>query len=170
REALAAELQRLAYRADALIIDTAAGIGANVTRFLRLADDIIVVTTPSIAAVLDALGAIQAAGERGCRGRINVLVNRCRGEEEGREVFGRLARAAERLTGGVPGFLGHIPEDEHLESAFQKGVPVTSFSPACRASRQIRQVAGVILAERQNPATQDRERCLDLLGAASGAG
>lgn len=170
REALAGELQRLAYCADSLIIDTAAGIGANVTRMLRLADDIVVVATPNIASGLDALGVIQAAGERGCRGRISVLVNRCRGEEEAREVFDRIARAAHRVTGRTPGFLGHVPEDEHLEAAFQRGVPITSFSPACRAARQFRQVAGVILAERQNPITRDRECRLDLLGEAAGAG
>lgn len=170
REELAGELQRLGYRTDTLIIDTGAGIGANVTRMLRLADDIIVVTTPNIAAVMDALGVIQAAEERGCRGKISILVNRCRCEEEGREVFDRLARAAQRLTGKMPAFLGYIPEDEHLESSFQKGVPITSFSPACRASRQIRHVASVILAEREQPAARDRESFLQLLGEAARAG
>jgi flagellar biosynthesis protein FlhG len=170
REELAGELQRLGNRTDSLIIDTGAGIGANVTRMLRLADDIVVVTTPNIAAGMDALGAIQAAEERGCRGRITVLVNRCRCEDEGREVFGRLARAAQRLTGKTPGFLGYVPEDEHLEASFQKGVPITSFSPACRASRQIRHIASVILAERENPTTRDRESFLQLFGEAARAG
>jgi flagellar biosynthesis protein FlhG len=170
REELAGELQRLGNRTDSLIIDTGAGIGANVTRMLRMADDIVVVTTPNIAAGMDALGVIQAAEERGCRGRITVLVNRCRCEEEGREVFGRLSRAAHQLTGKTPAFLGYIPEDEHLEASFQKGVPITSFSPACRASRQIRHIASVILAERGNPAARDRESLLQLLGEAARAG
>jgi flagellar biosynthesis protein FlhG len=170
REGLAGELQRLGNRTDSLIIDTGAGIGANVTRMLRLADDIVVVTTPNIAAGMDALGVIQAAAEHGCLGRIAVLVNRCRNEEQGREVFGRLARAAHQLTGTMPAFLGFIPEDDHLEAAFQKGVPITTFSPACRASRQIRHIASVILAEREHPAPRDRESFLQLLGETAHAG
>lgn len=170
REELAGELQKLGHHTDTLIIDTGAGIGANVTRMLRLADDIMIVTTPNIAAGIDALGALQAAEECGCRGRVTVLVNRCRGEEEGREVFDRLARAAQRLTGKTPIFLGYIPEDEHLEASFQKGVPITSFSPACRASRQIRHIASIILAERERPANRDRESYLQLLGEAARAG
>lgn len=166
REALAAQLQRLAYRTDTLILDTAAGIGANVTRLLRLADDILVVATPNIASGVDALGVIQAASACGCRGRINILVNRCRDEEEGREVFCSLARAAHRLTGQEPWFLGHIPEDPHLEESFQRGVPVTSLFPGCRASRRIRSIAGAIRANRRAPLTRDRESFLQLLGAA----
>jgi flagellar biosynthesis protein FlhG len=169
REALAGELQRLGSRTDSLIIDTGAGIGANVTRMLRLADDIVVVTTPNIPAGMDALGVIQVAADLGCPGRTSVLVNRCRNEEEGREVFGRLARAAHQVTGMEPAFLGYIPEDDHLEASFQKGVPVTSFSPACRASRQIRHLASVILAEREHPAPRGGESFLQLLGEAAHA-
>ena len=98
-----------------------------------------------------------------------MLVNRCRCEEEGREVFGRLSRAAHRLTGKTPAFLGYLPEDEHLEASFQKGVPITSFSRSA-GRRAIRHIASVILAERENPAARDRESFLQLLGEAARAG
>jgi flagellar biosynthesis protein FlhG len=170
REALAAELGKLAYHTDTLVIDTAAGISSAVTRFLRLADDIVVVTTPNVAAGVDALGAIQAAAAANCSGRVTVLVNRCRDGVQAREVFERLARAAGELTGRAPGFLGHLTEDERLEESFQRGVPVTSLHPASRPARQFRRLARTVLAERRDPAHRERDAYLQLLGEPARAG
>ncbi len=148
REELAGEIRKLYYHADALIIDTGSGISENVLRFLRLADDIIVVVTPNIASGVDALGVIQAVEEEGCPGKINVLVNRCKDEMEAREVFLRLHRALAGMTRNALWYLGHVPEDPHLEESFQKGIPVTSLFSGCRASRQIRHIAQAVMKDR----------------------
>ena len=65
------ELMGLANDFDILLIDTGAGISAQVMHFLALAHEMIVVTTPNLAAILDAYGVIKVARE-GSASRANL--------------------------------------------------------------------------------------------------
>jgi flagellar biosynthesis protein FlhG len=170
RETLAAEVRKLYYHTDTIVIDTGSGISANVMRFLNLANEIVVVAAPNSASLIDALGVIRTAAESGIEGRINVLVNRCRGQDEGREVFSKLSRSVLRLTGRSLRYLGFVPEDRHLEESFQRGVPVTSLYAACRASCQIRSIARALLAGRQTSQPQDQDDVFQLFRGLAGAG
>lgn len=164
RESLAQEVKKLYYHADSMIIDTGSGISSNVMTFLRLADEIIVVVTPNVASCVDALGVIRAALEEGCPGRINVLVNRCLDEEEARSLFCKLYRSIHGLTGRSAWYLGHVPEDPRMEQSFQRGMPVTSLSSSCRASRQIRHIARFILSDKRDVEWKENDRIIRIFG------
>ncbi len=151
RERLAAELRNLYYSTDTIVIDTGSGISEKVLRFLRLVDDIIVVVTPNVASCIDALAIVRAAAGEVWGGRVNVIVNRCRDEAAAEDVFCRLSKAAVRLGAPSPRYLGHVLEDHRVEEAYQEGMPVTSLSPACGASRCIRKIARTILSDRRDP-------------------
>jgi len=150
RERLAAELRSLDSSTDTIVIDTGSGISEKVLRFLRLADDIIVVVTPNVASCIDGLAILRTAAREMWGGRVNVIVNRCRGEREAEDLFCSLSKAAVGLGAPPPWYLGHVPEDHRVEEAYQEGMPVTSLSSACRASRCIRKIARTILSDRRD--------------------
>lgn len=57
---LLAELGRLDYYYDYMLLDTGAGISQNVTTFLLAADDAIIVTSPEPTALTDAYGVLKS--------------------------------------------------------------------------------------------------------------
>ena len=123
------ELAALGEAFDVMIIDTGAGISSQVTRFLAMADEIVVVTTPNIAATLDAYGVIKVMREEAMRGNVHLL----------REPGGRRAAVARR-GGKNPRMLRPLfevfPGDTGECDARQRGggsKPDPQADPALRA-------------------------------------
>ena len=99
RRALLEHLAALEHVADDLVIDTAAGLGANVMAFVAAASRVLVVTTPEPTAMTDAYGMIKAlnAGSPGLG--LSLVVNMVVSEAEGRNVFDRMNRVSRTFLG-----------------------------------------------------------------------
>ncbi|NLL12381.1 MAG: MinD/ParA family protein [Fibrobacter sp.] len=74
---------------DFMIIDTGAGIGANVIRFASRADQVVLVMSPEPTSLADAYAMVKVLYEKGAR-RIQTLVNMAVSERDGVETFDRL--------------------------------------------------------------------------------
>lgn len=119
--------------AHVAIIDSAPGLGAEALGALKSADEVLVVTTPDMPAVVDTLKTIRAAQHYGVSVR-GAIINRSHGDEHelSAENVGKLL--------GVP-ILGSIPEDIAVRESLRMKHPVVFSHPDSAATTAIRQCA-----------------------------
>ncbi|MEM6551901.1 MAG: MinD/ParA family protein [Planctomycetota bacterium] len=141
RERLIDQFDRLDRLADVVLIDTGAGVGANVLGFAAAADRVLVVTTPEPTAITDAYAVIKTAHQRRPGLDVHVLVNMVRDEREAHAVFDRIAMVCHRFLGLMPTYAGYLPADEHVSQAVRARRPFTVMAPAAPASQCVRALA-----------------------------
>ena len=134
RRALLEHLAALEHVADDLVIDTAAGLGANVMAFVAAASRVLVVTTPEPTAMTDAYGMIKAlnAGSPGLG--LSLVVNMVVSEAEGRNVFDRMNRVSRTFLGRSLQWGGAVPFDDAVREAIRHRVPFTLYAPGAPAA------------------------------------
>ncbi len=128
---------------DFIIIDTAAGIGKNVTRYLEAADEIIVITTPDPTSITDAYVMIKLLRKRG-KNNINVVVNMVKNRAEADDIFEHIMAISEKFLKFTPNYLGFCPKDPLLVKAVRKRMPIINLFPYASFSKQIVKIAGKI--------------------------
>ena len=134
---LTGELNRLLPRFDVILLDTGAGISQHVVHFMHMAQDILVVTTPDLTAVLDAYGAIKVGREARVGGRFGILVNNAESPEEAARVFERISTCAQRFLQFTPTALGHVIRDDEVRKSNQLRRPLVLAQPAHPAARAL---------------------------------
>lgn len=150
-ERLGRELTRLAGDFDVLLIDTGAGISAQVMHFLALAHEIIVVATPNLAATLDAYGVIKVAREAKLGAEISILVNQTEDDAEAGAIFARLSGCTHRFLGFLPGSLGSLRRDHAVEAANQSRQPLVLAQPESENTRRFLAMSARLLAAAPAP-------------------
>src|SRR5690606_23371580 len=75
RQALLDQLAALERVADVILIDTGAGISANVVGFAAAAHTIVVTTTPEPTAITDGYGMIKSLWSQVSEAHVQVVVN-----------------------------------------------------------------------------------------------
>ena len=131
-----------------VFLDLGAGIAANVRELSALARMKLVVTTPEPTALTDCyalmkvLNASQGIADFAC------IVNCV--QEEGEEAFTvqRLGGACSRFLGFEPRFLGAVRQDPAVAKAVCLREPLLRRFPESPAARDMRAIAGRLLAER----------------------
>ncbi len=144
---LAKEILGLAGIFDVVVIDTGAGISAQVTQFLQIAHEIVVVTTPNIAAILDAYGVVKVVRESRLPARISLLVNQVRDEVEAGATFDRIMSCAQRFLAFEPENLGFVKRESAVEKANQNRQPLLIAHPASANARRIRDSAARLTSQ-----------------------
>lgn len=155
-ERLGGELAEMGNEFDQMIIDTGAGISAQVTEFLAMADDILVVTTPNIAATLDAYGVIKVAREEGMRGRIHILVNQADSEPQAAQVAEKIRACAQRFLDYAPEILGGLTRDAAVEEANQTRRPLLISRPGDPNAAAIARIAARLCAPENQARPEER--------------
>ncbi len=122
-------LRALKHSLDYLIVDTGAGLSPQVLGFLLQAQDIVIVTTPNIAATLDAYGLVKTIHERGMSGTVRLLVNQCKDEAEAHAVADKIQQCATHFLGERPELLGYLTRDEAVEECNQQRHPLVRRLP-----------------------------------------
>ena len=131
---------------DVMIIDTGAGIGANVIRFILAADDVVVVTTPEPTAMTDAYGIIKTITAHKARSSIKLLVNRVASEKHAQQVVERLNNVTRRFMGGLRlDIIGYVPVDPLIEKSIFQQRPHLISNPGAKSANLIRATANRIL-------------------------
>jgi flagellar biosynthesis protein FlhG len=114
---LAREIGSLEPDYDIILFDLAAGVSAQIMRFLKPAHEVILVTNPEITALFDAYGLIkclslEAGGEPF---EVQVVMNRVRDREDALGAMQRLRHAVAKHLGTMRlNYLGYIPFDRYL--------------------------------------------------------
>ncbi len=146
---------RFAQNYDLLILDTGAGIGSAVTVFLEPAAEVLVVTTPNLAATLDAYGMIKVMHELRLGATVRLLVNQAGTRREATEVFDRLAACARRFLASAPESAGYLRRDLHLEAANQQRTPLVLSEPDSHNARRFQSLATAFIDESTSPPRHD---------------
>jgi flagellar biosynthesis protein FlhG len=136
-----AELSAMENESDFLIIDTAAGIGHNVTSVLHAASAVMIVTTPDPTAVVDAYATLKVLHRESPTKPVWLVVNDVVGVGDAEQTFTQIASAATRFLQHPLEHLGTIPRDAELAEAVRKQIPVVYFAPQSPASRSLRLIA-----------------------------
>lgn len=129
RESLIAELDKLQHRSDIIMIDTGAGIHAQVVTFCLAADHTLVVTTPEPTAMTDAYAMIKILAARTYTGRISLLVNMADTLLEGRKTYRQISEAASRFLNTAVYDAGVLCRDDLVGKAVRQRQPVVLAYP-----------------------------------------
>lgn len=117
KQQIFAEIQALEAHYDLLLIDTGAGIADNVVHLNRVAQKMVVVTTPEPHALTDAYALIKVMAEEQGLKSPNLLVNMARSDLEAAKVYERVAEVAKRFLNIQVNYLGHVPLDPQVPKA-----------------------------------------------------
>lgn len=131
----------ISHDIDVLLIDTAAGIADGVTSFCRAAQEVVVVVCDEPASITDAYALIKVLNRDHNVVRFRILANMAHTVQEGREVYGKLVKAAERFLDVTLDYLGAVPYDEYLRKAVQKQRAVVEAYPRSKASQAFKNLA-----------------------------
>jgi flagellar biosynthesis protein FlhG len=136
-----AELSAMEDGSDFLFIDTAAGIGHNVTTVLHAAAAVIIVTTPDPTAVVDAYATLKVVHRAQPTKPVWLIVNDVVGIGDAEQTFAQIQAAANRFLQHPLEHLGTIPRDPELAEAVRRQIPVLYHAPQSPASRSLRLIA-----------------------------
>ncbi len=145
RKRIVADLDSLSESADAIIIDTGAGIGRNVLSFTSTADHVVIVTTPEPTAITDAYAVLKVlvrcgtnAGSGGVGGaRISVMVNMVKNRDEAKQVHERIASVARQFLKTDVAFAGYVVTDAAVQQSVRKRAPFVQQYPNSAAAQCI---------------------------------
>ncbi len=144
---LLTQLAALERLADVVVIDTSAGLSANVLAFAAAAHRVLVTTTPEPTAITDSYGMIKALLGQAPKARIELVVNMVSQEQEASSVFDRIDRVSRTFLKRSIDYAGAIPMDDQVREAVRQRVPFVLYAPdtpATEAMRRLaRRVAGV---------------------------
>src|SRR5207247_236841 len=141
---LLAEIDGLEDSLDVLLVDTAAGISANVLYFTAAPAATLVGVTPEPAALTDAYALVKVLATRYGRREFLVAVNMAAGAADAEAAFRRLARVAERFLRVRLEYQGYVPYDDALPRAVRHQHPVVLAAPGSPASQALVALAGRI--------------------------
>ena len=129
------ELDSVDEAADALIIDTGAGIGRNVLSFTSTADHVVIVTTPEPTAITDAYAVMKVLVRCGTAGKISVMVNMVKNRDEALQVHERIASVARQFIKTDVAFSGYVVADAAVQQAVRKRAPFVQQYPNSAAAQ-----------------------------------
>jgi len=127
-----------------VIIDTASGFGTGPAGFAAGSDELLVVTTAEITAIVDAYAALKIAVGRKRDTAAGVIVNNVPSFREGEDAFGKLKAAAHRFLNMKLRYYGAVPADSCVQKAIADQEPVVIRYPDCAAAHSLGRVAGEI--------------------------
>jgi flagellar biosynthesis protein FlhG len=136
-----AQLDGVLADVDVFLIDSAAGISANVLDFSVTAHEIFVVVTPEPTSITDAYALMKVLSLKYTGRHCKLLVNMVSSEQEGREIHRQLNLVAEKFLGITVEYFGSIPYDERLTTCVKRQKVMTEFFPEADTSRCLRQLA-----------------------------
>lgn len=139
--AFISQLAGLSRDTDFLIFDTGAGLDNRVLTFLKIAQEVILVTTPDPTAVTDAYAMIKVANRRVHDPFIRVLVNMAASEKEAASVFSSLEWITSSYLKRDLSYLGSVRHDFQAAAAVRKRQALMSCAPSSWAAQDFRTVA-----------------------------
>jgi flagellar biosynthesis protein FlhG len=129
------QLSQLIKDFDIVLIDTAAGISANVLFFNINADEVMVVVTPEPTSITDAYALMKVLSVKYGTDHFKLVVNAATSEQEADEVFRQLSLVADRFLNIRIEYYGRIGLDEKLKKGVRRQKVVSEMAPLAKASR-----------------------------------
>ena len=138
--------------ADYVIVDSAAGLGEEATSVMKIADELIIVTNPEIAAITDALKTVKLAEELK-KPVLGIIITRVRKDK----IEMQPETVKEMLEAPI---LGMIPEDLDLQRSLNYKDAVVNAYPKSKSSRAYKEIAAKLL-EVPYDSDKDKEKVIN---------
>jgi flagellar biosynthesis protein FlhG len=130
---------------DVLLIDTGAGVGANVLGLVMPADEIVVVTTPEPTAITDAYGMIKSIVANGQEKIIKLIVNRVPSAIEAKRVSDRLASISAQFLKTEIDCIGFVFEENLVQKSIRSQRPHVVQYPGSKSSACMNHIAARLM-------------------------
>ena len=144
REAFLAQIGELEGY-DVMLIDTSAGIGANVLGFALASDDILVVTTPEPTAITDAYAMIKSILMHEANKPVHLLVNRVSSTTEAKMVAKRLRNIVSRFLNADLENIGFIFEEDLVQKSVASQRPLVTTYPSAKSTNCISHIGSHLI-------------------------
>jgi flagellar biosynthesis protein FlhG len=139
--AFSRELGALAAREDVVLLDLGAGIAPATMLTMLGADQVVLVTQPEIAALVDAYAVIKCVAQLNERAQLQVVVNRVGTPGRGELAFQRLTEVAKQHVGVQLHYLGEIADDVAVTQHRLGQLPLVATEADAPTSRHLRALA-----------------------------
>ncbi|MBA3317375.1 MAG: AAA family ATPase [Gemmatimonadales bacterium] len=139
RARLHCRLVGLSQQYEVVVVDAGAGIEGVVRAATLGADRILLVTAPEPTALMDAHALVKMLSLQVPYVRIDVFVNRCAGEDEGKGAFVRLAAASEQFLNRRLHLAGILLEERQVAVAVREPRHFLARLMETRAAQCIRE-------------------------------
>lgn len=132
---------------DVMIIDNGAGISKETLSFMTFAHEVILVTTPEPTAITDAYRVLKSLSHYDLKASAKLIVNKVSSKEIGEEAYEKLYNTCVNFLQIKLENCGYIFDDIKMEKAIMNQEPVLLSYPQSISSRNIEQIADIILEE-----------------------
>jgi flagellar biosynthesis protein FlhG len=102
------------------VLDTAAGIGREVSSLVLASRIVLVVVTPDPTSIADAYALVKLVEAKEPGKDLRVLVNQAANQDEATETFARLRKVATSYLQRDLVYAGHLPRDRHVSEAVRR--------------------------------------------------
>ena len=142
QQRLIGQLMDLGNRIDLIVVDAGNGSSRLVKRFWQAADQVLLLTTPDLTAVMDAYASIKvlAAGDDSIA--IRPLVNMASSPVDVGDVYSRLARASLRFLGIRLPDAASLSADPRVAAGGKAQQPFVLAEPGSQAASEIYGLVG----------------------------
>jgi flagellar biosynthesis protein FlhG len=131
----------LTFPVDSLIVDTGAGIDLSVLTFTSACQEIIVVICDEPTSITDAYALIKVLNRECGVKRFQLLANMVDNDSQGRQLYEKVSRVADRFLDVHLGYLGAIPRDDYLRKAVQQQNAVVLSYPRSQSAQALVKLA-----------------------------
>lgn len=141
RAGLVGAFSELSLPVDTLIVDTGAGIDSTVMTFSSACQAIVVVICDEPTSITDAYALIKVLNKECGVKRFQLLANMVDDDSQGRELYRKLDKVADRFLDVQLGYLGAVPRDDYLRKAVQQQGAVVDIYPRSPSAKALVKLA-----------------------------
>ena len=145
QDSLLAVLSGLMPCPDYILVDASLDHPLGFSPFGLAAHETVIVVPPTAGAITEAYALIKKVSLAYASRHYRVLVNRARAVEDGRTIFGNIARVTHGRKLAHLEYAGCLPVDERLSQAARLCQPAVGLYPESPAAKLLRTLAGNIL-------------------------
>lgn len=138
------QFKQLDEHADIMILDLAAGLSRTTVNFLTASDTIIIITTPSLTAIVDAYASIKVLSEKTGK-NISFFVNQYKKPEDRKKTADKLRNVSKKFLGIEVDEVGALQYDWRVERALQNQTPFLLQFPRAAITTTIYRLTDFLL-------------------------
>jgi flagellar biosynthesis protein FlhG len=142
------QLQSLSKHVDIVIVDAGNAPTDFARQWWASADDVLLVTTPDVVAVMDTYAAIKTLYTPAqFAPRLQLVVNHDDGASQANDVFRRIDQSCQRFLGISLKLAGSLAADPQAAQAARHGVPVLLLAPQAPWCRNLEHLVSALLPQ-----------------------
>ena len=141
RRRLLEALTEISSFADAVLVDTGAGIGDTTLSLQLAATRVLVVTTTEPTSLVDAYASLKILWSAAPDKQVDLVVSDVRSDEEASRASKQLVQACRHFLGREPGLLGPVYHDPRLPEAVRRQRALLELYPTSPAARCYERIA-----------------------------